>query len=77
MDVNKKGCTTPFINNLEIDIVFKDEDGKEKVSVMDFINQVLQLLKVKLKELVNMAWDMLRLIELYNSKRNYITELST
>jgi len=38
IDVNKKGSTTLFINNLEIIKVFKDEDKEEKVSVMDFIN---------------------------------------
>jgi len=38
MDVNKEGSTTPFINNLEIIKVFKDEDEEEEVSVIDFIN---------------------------------------
>jgi len=38
MDVNKEDGTVPFINNLEIIKVFKDEDKKEGVSVMDFIN---------------------------------------
>jgi len=36
-DVNKEGSTTPFIDNLEIIEVFKDEDKKEEASVMDFI----------------------------------------
>jgi len=36
-DVNKEGSTAPFINNLEITEVFKDEDKKEEVSVMDLI----------------------------------------
>jgi len=37
MDANKEGSTIPLINNLEIIKVFKDEDKKEKVSVMDLI----------------------------------------
>jgi len=55
MDANKESSTTPFINNLEIIKVFKDKDKEEEVSVMDFINQVLQLLRVELKELVDMV----------------------
>jgi len=38
MDANKKGSTVPFINNLKMIKVFKDEDGKEGVSVTDLIN---------------------------------------
>ena len=38
MDANKEGSTAPFINNLEIIKVFKDEDEEEEASVMDFIN---------------------------------------
>jgi len=38
MDANKEGSTVPFINNLEIIEVFKDEDKEEEVSVIDFIN---------------------------------------
>jgi len=38
MDVNKEDGITPFIDNLEIIKVFKDEDKEEEVSVMDFIN---------------------------------------
>jgi len=38
MDANKEGNTVPFINNLEIIEIFRDEDKEEKVSVMDFIN---------------------------------------
>jgi len=38
MDVNKKGSIIPFINNLKIIEVFKDEDKKEEMSVTDFIN---------------------------------------
>ena len=38
MDANKESSTIPFINNLEIIEVFKNEDKEEKVSVMDLIN---------------------------------------
>jgi len=38
MDVNKKGSTALFINNLEIIEIFKDEDKEEETSVTDFIN---------------------------------------
>jgi len=38
IDVNKEDSTVPFINNLEIAKIFKDEDKEEEVSVMDLIN---------------------------------------
>jgi len=38
MDVNKEDSTAPFINNLEMTEVFKDEDEEEGASIMDFIN---------------------------------------
>jgi len=38
MNANKESSTVPFINNLEIIKVFKDEDKKKGISVMDFIN---------------------------------------
>jgi len=37
-DANKEGSTAPFINNLEIIKIFKDENKEEGASVMDFIN---------------------------------------
>jgi len=37
MDVNKEGGTVLFINNLEIIKIFKDEDEKEKASVINLI----------------------------------------
>jgi len=37
MNVNKEGNIISLIDNLEITKVFKDEDGEEGVSVMDFI----------------------------------------
>jgi len=38
VDANKEGGTVPFINNLEIIKIFKDENKEEETSVMDFIN---------------------------------------
>jgi len=38
MDANKEDGTTPFINNLEIIKVFKDEDKEKGASVTNFIN---------------------------------------
>ena len=37
INANKEGSTTLFINNLEITEIFRDKDGEEEVSVMDFI----------------------------------------
>jgi len=37
MDVNKKGSTIPFINNLEIIKVFKNKDKEKEASVIDLI----------------------------------------
>ena len=38
MDVNKKGNTAPFINDLEIIKIFKDKNGEEGVNIIDLIN---------------------------------------
>jgi len=38
MDINKEDGTVPFIDNLEIIKVFKDEDKEKEVSIMDLIN---------------------------------------
>ena len=37
-DANKKDGTIPFINNLEIIKVFKDEDKEKEASIIDLIN---------------------------------------
>jgi len=55
IDINKKGSTALLINNLEIIEVFKDKDKEEEVNIIDFIRQVSQLLRAKLKELVDIA----------------------
>jgi len=36
-NANKEGSTIPFINNLEITEVFKDEDKEKEVSVINLI----------------------------------------
>ena len=51
----KEGSTTPLINDLEMQDVFEDEDIKEGAGITDLINQVSQLLRAELKELVNMV----------------------
>jgi len=38
MDANKESSIAPFINNLEIIEVFKDEDKEKEISVIDLIN---------------------------------------
>jgi len=68
MDVNEKSSTVLLINNLEIIKVFKDKDKEEEVSVIDFIKQVLQLLRAELKELIDVAQAIIEPIELYNEK---------
>jgi len=67
-DVNKEGSTIPLINNLEIIGVFKDKDEEKEVSVIDLIRQVSQLLKVELKELVDMAQAIIEPIKLYDKE---------
>ena len=37
MDTNKEGGTAPFINNLEIIEIFRDEDKEEEASITDLI----------------------------------------
>ena len=39
-NANKEGSTVPFINNLEITEVFKDEDKEVEVNIIDLIRQV-------------------------------------
>jgi len=68
IDANKEGSTAPFINNLKIIEVFKDEGEEEEVSVIDFIRQVLQLLRAELKELVDIARAIIKPIELCDEK---------
>jgi len=38
MNEDEEGSTAPFINNLGIIEIFKDEAEEEEVSVIDFIN---------------------------------------
>jgi len=68
MNANKEDSTVLFINNLEIIKVFKDKDKEEGVSVMDLINQMSQLLRAELKELVDKAWAIMEPIEPYDKK---------
>jgi len=54
-DANKEDGTAPLIDNLEMTEIFKDKGEEEEASVTDLINQVSQLLRAELKELVDVA----------------------
>ena len=69
MGANKEDGTAPFINNLEIIEIFKDENKKEEASIIDLINQVLQLLRAEFKELVDVAQAIIEPIKLCNKKQ--------
>ena len=43
----KLGNTTPLINNLEMQDVFKDKDGERGGSVMDLINGLVDMLSLE------------------------------
>jgi len=43
----KSGNTTPLINNLEMQDVFKDKDGERGGSIMDLISRLVDLLSLK------------------------------
>ena len=45
--------TVPWINDLRIKDIFEDEDKEERVSVIDFISGLVEILRLKAKEL----WD--------------------
>ena len=47
--------TTPQINNLEIEDVFKDEDEKEGVGVTDLINGLIEILQLEAEGLQDTA----------------------
>ena len=43
---------------MEIEKLFKDEDKKEKVGVMDLINRIIQVLKRELVQLRNSVQEL-------------------
>ena len=45
----ESGNTTPLIDDLKIQEVFKDKDGEEGGSVMDLINALIDLLSLKVQ----------------------------
>ena len=49
----ESGNTTPLINNLEMQNVFKDKDEKKGDSVTDFINGLVDLLSLETRA----VWD--------------------
>ena len=68
VDANKESSTALFINNLEIIEVFKDKGKEKEVSVTDLIKGLSQLLRVELKELVNVARAIMEPIKLYDKE---------
>ena len=44
------GHSTPLINNLEIDNIFKNKTKEEEVGVTDFINRIVLILKKDLEQ---------------------------
>ena len=44
------GHSTPLINNLEIDNIFKDKTKEEGVGVTDLINRIVLILKRDLEQ---------------------------
>jgi len=67
-DANKEDSTAPLINNLKIIEIFKDKGKEEEASIIDLINQVSQLLRAELKELVDVAQAIIKPIKLCNKK---------
>jgi len=49
----KSGNTTPLINNLEMQDVFKDKDEKKGNGVIDLINGLIDLLSLETRA----VWD--------------------
>ena len=47
--------TAPWIDDLEIEDVFKDEDEEEGTGVMDLINGLVEILRLETEELRNAA----------------------
>ena len=44
------GHSTPLINNLEIDNIFKDKVKEEGVGIIDLINRIVLILKRDLEQ---------------------------
>ena len=72
--------STPLINNLEIEKLFKDKNKEEKAGITDLINQLVQILKRELAQLRENMQELgeLKLVKLQNKGQlSYITELKT
>ena len=53
--IKQKG-TVPWINDLRIEDVFKDEDEEEGVGVIDLINGLVEILRLEAEELQDAVW---------------------
>ena len=49
--------TIPWIDDLDIRDVFKDEDEEERVGIMDFINGLVEILRLEIEELQVIVWE--------------------
>ena len=41
----------PLINNLEIEDIFKNKNGEKRVGIIDFIKEIIQIVKKNLDQL--------------------------
>jgi len=64
----ESGNTTPLINDLEMQDVFKDEDEERGDGVMDLISGLVDLLLLKTKAVWDAWQDGIELIELWDEE---------
>ena len=64
----KSGNTTPLIDNLEMQEVFKDKDGERGGSVMDLIYGLVDLLSLETQVVWYAVQEGFNLIELWDEK---------
>ena len=73
--------STPLINNLEIEELFKNKDKKKGVGIIDLVNQLVQVLRRELAQLRNSVQEVkevgeLNLVELQNKGQlSYVVKL--
>ena len=58
------GYSTPLVNNLEIEELFKDENKEKGVGVINLINQLVQVLKRELVQLRDSIQELKKVGEL-------------
>ena len=65
---NELGNTTPLINDLEMQEVFKDKDGEKRGSVMDLINRLVDILSLKTQVVWYAIQELFNPVELWDEK---------